>query len=186
MSAGNRRFSFFQLQFYLIPLNPVKKLLNFATATVSFGLVMYLSIEAYLYVTGQKVEDVPGLSVIVVIKDIAYFVAISCYIWILGCMMKDYANPPLPLNEVCETEMGFTVIDRDQEGEEIRRTRHTVKVYHTIPENMIHETMERWRRFSENSTTEKTAEALCDYINMRTPYYAAVTKEELINRLKNK
>ena len=164
----------------------MRKLINFASATALFGLVMYLSIEAYLYVTGQKVEDVPGLYVIDTIQDIAYVIAFSCYAWIFGCMMRDYAKPPLPLNEICETEMGFTVTKRDQEGKEISRTKHTVKIYHTIPEHMIDETMERWRRLTDNIEIEDNSQSLCDYINIRTPYYATVTKNELLDRLRNK
>jgi hypothetical protein len=164
----------------------VRKLFNFATATALFALFMTFSIEIYLAYTGQELYDAHYVSKIAIIKDFAYLIAVGCYLWVLAAMMKDYVNPPLPKNEICETEMGFTVIQRDQEGDEIKRERHTVNICHTIPENMIQETMERWHRYRDQSKGNNTSQSLCDYINMRTPYYAATTKEELIERLKNK
>lgn len=166
----------------------MRKLINFVSATVLFGLVLYISLQVYMYVTGQKIEDNAVLSVIDTVQKIACYVAVSCYVWIFGCMVRDYAKPPLPLNEICETEMGYTVIERNQEGKEINRTNHTVKIYHTIPEHMIDEIMERWRSLnvSDNSEVKDNSQALCDYINIRTPYYATVTKNELLDRLRNK
>lgn len=166
----------------------MKTLYKFANATLMFALVMDIALKTYVLFTGDSIADVQLLSGISIFTKIAYYAALLCYVWIGGSMVRDYVYPPLHKTDICQAEVGFTRIVRDDEGEEITRTRHLFIFYHTIGQSKhLDEIVNRYHNYiAGSSDAEVTVENFCDYVNMRTPYLASVSKEELIDRLKNK
>lgn len=164
----------------------MKTVFKFSKATMLFAIVMFWSIELYLYVTGQKLYDTVWPARIAIIKDIALFVAFCGFFLIIWRMMSDYVNNSFKDTILAEAEISFVQVKRNIESGDETETRYDMRFAHTIPDDQIENVIKDWHRFRDKTNGDITVEKLCEYVNIRTPYLACTSKQELVDRLKNK
>lgn len=143
----------------------------------------------YTFVTGIKTTEVWWLDVLDTIIDTLGGFAMLIILFFVLDTTHDHISPKrkrLSFSH-CTAEIEWTEVERDEEGEEIRRQTYTVKVYHTMNDAQLEQIVREWHRFRRNHEIDnRSSQDFVDYINLFTTFYADITEEGLIERLKNK
>jgi hypothetical protein len=84
-----------------------------------------------------------------------------------------------------ESEIGFTRIQRDEEGEEIKRDHYKITVHHNLPRRSLEKALKIWQTFEseKDDNADFSAGSFCRYVNQYTNYIAAETEDEFLKQI---
>jgi hypothetical protein len=105
----------------------------------------------------------------------------------LSVMLNDFVEKQesVSRDKYVESEISFTRIDRDDEGEEIKRNHYSMKIYHNMLRSSLETALKIWQAFEseKDNNADFSAESFCRYINKHTSYVAAETEDEFFKQI---
>lgn len=168
----------------------MKKNLYHATmATMLFCVVMDIVISIYVNTTGIDIEQHGWLHLLETVINFLYIVSALCFVGFVSIAVHRYVNMPEPRITLshAKAEVSWSEIERDDDGEEIRRGRHSIEFCHTMNDKQLEDVIEVWHMYRRKyEVNARSAQDCVDFINCFTPHWAALTEEDLLNRLKHK
>jgi len=166
-----------------------KHIYNFSLSTLIFCVVMHIALAIYTGVTGVVIEEHGWLLILDNIVNFLYLLSGAIYLVFLFKAVDRYMDMPEPRITLphCKAEVNWTEIERDEEGEEISRGRHSIQFSHTMNDQQLEGVIEMWHMYRKKYEQDARSSQDCvDFINCFTPHWAALTEEELVTRLKHK
>ena len=113
---------------------------------------------------------------------------VASFLFIIGEIVKDYVDSKSEEDSgYKQSAIGFTHIERDSEGEEVKRETHEISLYHNMPSDVLKKTLHAWHRSYEKvENPDLSSKAFCEFVEEYTKYTAAVTEDEFIEKLVKK
>lgn len=166
-----------------------KHIYNFSLATLIFCAVMHIALAIYTGVTGVVIEEHGWLLTLDNTVNFMYLLSGAIYLVFLLKAVDRYMDTPTPRITLlhAKAEVNWSEIERDDDGEEIRRSRHSIQFCHTMNDQQLEDVIEVWHMYRKKYEKDARSSQDCvDFINCFTPHWAALTEEDLLNRLKQK
>jgi len=177
----------------------MKKLFEITLATLLFSVVMLISVSFYKSTHDLSLSYNSRTMILVfdLLLKVMFMISSAMLAFLMLKMandyFKNYEKPERrPLMFHSRAEVSWVEVEYDPEGEEIRRNKHSLELVHnmcrTEDDNTLDYVVQSWHtwRRANDKKDAKSAQDLCDYINMHTLYKAATTKEEFYQLLKGK
>ncbi len=164
-----------------------QQIFHFTAATLAFCILMNLAFVFFVPIDADYGHGwLYKLDVIIKFFFILSLISFGVFTYMAISRYLDMPAHRVTLPH-CRAEIEWTEIERDEEGEEISRKKYEVTVFHTMTSEQLGTVVHFWhehRRYTQDAP--RTSQGFVDFINAHTPHWGALTKEDLLNRLKNK
>ena len=164
----------------------IKTIHNFANASLFFWLLMIAVTAVISFIT---VIDTTSLvwQWVEFITHTAGLLGVCSLILCFTVMLNDFVEKQEADSgqKYSESEIGFTRIERDDEGEEIKRNHYSMKIYHNMLRSSLETALKIWQAFEseKDNNADFSAGSFCRYINQYTNYVAAETEDEFLKQI---
>ena len=164
----------------------IKTIHNFANASLFFWLLM-IAITALI--SSITVIDTTSLvwQWVEFVTHTAGLLGLCSLILCLSVMLNDFVEKQESNygQKYSESEIGFTRVERDDEGEEVKRDHYKITIHHNMPRNSLEKALKIWQvlESEKDNNADFTAESFCRYINRHTNYVAAETEDEFFKQI---
>jgi len=164
----------------------IKTIYNFANASLFFWLFMIATTAVISFIT---VIDTTSLvwQWVEFVTHTAGLLGLCSLILCITVMLNDFVEKQESISEdkYVESEIGFTRIERDDEGEEVKRDRYKITIHHNMPRTSLETALKIWQAFEseKDNNADFSAGSFCRYINQYTNYVAAETEDEFFKQI---
>jgi hypothetical protein len=164
----------------------IKTIYNFANASLFFWLFMIATTAVISFITVIDTTT-PVWQWIEFITHTAGLLGLCSLILCVSVMLNDFVEKQETDSgqKYSESEIGFTRIQRDEEGEEIKRDHYKITVHHNLPRRSLEKALKIWQTFEseKDDNADFSAGSFCRYVNQYTNYIAAETEDEFLKQI---
>jgi len=162
----------------------IKTVYNFANASLVFWIIMNaLTTVFYNWFDVDRTQDL-WVFVDLFLK-IPLWLGVASFLFCVFEVVQDYINNKTEEDSgYKQSAIGFTHIERDSEGEEVKRETHEISLYHNMPSDVLKKTLHAWHRSYEKiENPDLSSKAFCEFVEEHTKYAAAPTEDEFVEKL---
>ena len=162
----------------------IKTIYNFANASLVFWVIMNALTSVFYH--WFNIDRTQNLWMFVdLFLNITIWLGVASFLFIIGEIVKDYVDSKSEEDSgYKQSAIGFTHIERDSEGEEVKRETHEISLYHNMPSDVLKKTLHAWHRSYEKvENPDLSSKAFCEFVEENTKYTAAPTEDEFVEKL---